>query len=165
MPATELPDVIDLAKAFPGTSIVLNHIGTPLAGLGNISGASSYDGKQDEIIAQWKTNMTTLARDCPNVTVKVGGCGLPMMGHGFEARDKPPTSEEVASVLKELYLWVIETFGAGRCMLEGNFPVDKVSMSYTVLWNALKRMTKDAGLSDADRALLFSGTARRVYGL
>ena len=88
-----------------------------------------------------------------------------MMGHGFEARDKPPTSEEVASVLKELYLWVIETFGADRCMLEGNFPVDKVCMSYTVLWNALKRMTKDAGLSDADRALLFSGTARRVYGL
>ena len=40
---------------------------------------------------------------------------------------------------------------------------NKVSMSYTVLWNAYKRMT--AGLSDQDRALLFSGTAKRVYRL
>jgi predicted TIM-barrel fold metal-dependent hydrolase len=54
-------------------------------------------------------------------------------------------------------------FGAARCMLEGNFPVDKVCMSYAVLWNAHKKITR--GLPDAERALLFSGTAKRVYRL
>ena len=48
-------------------------------------------------------------------------------------------------------------------MFEGNFPVDKVSVSYTVLWNAYKLITK--GLSESDRALLFSGTAKKVYQL
>ena len=93
------------------------------------------------------------------------GSGIPQLGAGFDKRDAPPGSEEVATVLKSIYLWTIETFGPARCMLEGNFPADKVSMSYTVLWNALKRMTKDAGFSESDRALLFSGTARRVYRL
>jgi predicted TIM-barrel fold metal-dependent hydrolase len=106
-----------------------------------------------------------IASDCPNVFIKVGGWGMPHLGHGLQARERPITSEEAANLFKEPYLWVIKTFGAGRCMFEGNFPVDKVSMSYTVLWNAFKRMTKEAGLTDADRALLFSGTAKRVYRL
>ena len=58
---------------------------------------------------------------------------------------------------------MIETFGADRCMFESNFPVDKVSMSYTVLWNAYKRVTKE--LPEADRAMLFSGTAKKIYRL
>ena len=60
-------------------------------------------------------------------------------------------------------MWVVKTFGANRCMFESNFPVDKVSMSYCVLWNAFKIMTKNAGLSDEERAALFSGTAKKVY--
>lgn len=36
-------------------------------------------------------------------------------------------------------------------------------MSYTVLWNAYKRITAD--FSAEDRAKLFSGTAKRVYRL
>jgi len=162
---SQLADLHDLATAFPDTTIVLNHIGTPLASLGNLAGAPEYDGKQAEILTRWKEGMTKIAKECPNVVVKVGGCALPQLGHGFDTREKPPTSEEVAACFKDAYLWTIETFGAARCMFESNFPVDKVSMSYTVLWNAFKRITTDAGLSESDRALLFSGTARRVYKL
>ena len=64
-------------------------------------------------------------------------------------------------MLRGLFSWTVETFGCARSMLEGNFPVDKVSVSYTTLWNAYKRLT--TGLPEADRALLFSGTAKRVY--
>jgi len=39
----------------------------------------------------------------------------------------------------------------------------KVGMSYTVLWNAFKRITKD--LPAEDRTLLFSGTAKKAYQL
>ena len=57
----------------------------------------------------------------------------------------------------------IAAFGVDRCMFESNFPVDKGSCSYGVLWNAFKRLA--AGSSDAERAALFAGTARRVYRL
>ena len=148
----QLPDLLDLAKAFPRTTIVLNHNGSPVAGLGDDAGPEAYKGKQEDLLAKWKADMSRIAEECPNVYVKVGGNGLPQLGHGFDKRAKPPTSEEVAEAFKETYLWTIQTFGAARCMFEGNFPVDKVSMSYTVLWNAYKRMTKEAGLSEADRA-------------
>jgi L-fuconolactonase len=163
--ASQLDEFRELAKAFSGTTIVLDHVGSPLAALGNYAGAPSYDGKQAETLEQWKQSLDLIAKECPNVHVKVGGLAIPQLGHGFESRERPPGSEEVASMFKDMCLWTVGTFGANRCMLEGNFPVDKVSMSYTVLWNAYKRMTKDAGLSESDRALLFSGTAKKVYRL
>ena len=61
------------------------------------------------------------------------------------------------------YLWCIEQFGADRCMFESNFPVDKVSYSYTVIWNAFKRIAK--GFSPPERNALFHDTAARVYRL
>ncbi len=60
--------------------------------------------------------------------------------------------------------WVetcIELFGAERCMFESNFPVDKITSGYGVLWNAFKRLA--AGASRSEKTALFSGTAARVY--
>ena len=57
----------------------------------------------------------------------------------------------------------IEMFGVNRCMMESNFPVDKESTSYCVLWNALKRIT--ANYSMADKLALYRDTAARVYRL
>ena len=48
-------------------------------------------------------------------------------------------------------------------MFESNFPVDKVSCSYPVLWNAFKRMAE--GFSASEKASLFHDTASRVYRL
>jgi predicted TIM-barrel fold metal-dependent hydrolase len=48
-------------------------------------------------------------------------------------------------------------------MFESNFPVDKLSLSYDVLWNAFKKIA--AGYSEAEKDALFAGTATRVYGL
>ena len=165
----QLGDLHDLATSFPDTTIILNHNGCPAGALDRADA-----GKADGILQGWRVEMERLAKDCPNVFVKVGGFGMPQLGHGFDARDKPPTSGEVCEAFGAMYLWTIEKFGCDRCMFEGNFPVDKCSMSYTVLWNAYKRMVpslQDAeaaggtGFSDADRALLFRGTAKRVYGL
>ena len=57
----------------------------------------------------------------------------------------------------------IEAFGPSRSMFESNFPVDKVSYSYPVFWNACKLMAK--GASSAEKADLFAGTATRFYRL
>ena len=57
----------------------------------------------------------------------------------------------------------IELFGPSRAMFESNFPVDKVSSSYGVVWNAFKRIT--SGYTAGDKALLYHDTAARVYRL
>ena len=51
----------------------------------------------------------------------------------------------------------------GRCMFESNFPVDKLSFGYNVLWNVFKRTA--AGLSAGRKASLVHDTATRVYRL
>ncbi len=46
-------------------------------------------------------------------------------------------------------------------MFESNFPVDKFSASYDVVWNFFKKVS--AEYSDAEQHALFTGTAERVY--
>jgi len=160
--AHQLGDVRDLARAFPNATIVLDHAGTPARLFG---GEEKKDGVAVDaaVDAAWKKAMAEIASACPNVFVKVGGFALPSVGAGFENRDAPPGSAEVAATFGPAYAWTVKTFGARRCMLESNFPVDKVGVSYGVLWNAHKRFTKDAGFSAEEREALFSGTAKRVY--
>ena len=156
--AHQLGDVRDLARAFPDATIVLDHAGTP---------TRLFGGEETRVNASadaaWKKAMAEIASACPNVFVKIGGFVLPSVGAGFERRDAPPGSAEVAATFGPAYAWTVKTFGARRCMLESNFPVDKVGVSYGVLWNAHKRFTKDAGFSAEEREALFSGTAKRVY--
>lgn len=163
--SSQLFEVIDLATAFPNTSIILDHQGSPLCALGDYDKVADKDkmkGKQNEIIDAWKSNLKKLADSCPNVFVKLGGL-VPGLGHGFDTREKPVGSDEVCEKFGPLCLFTIETFGTDRCMFESNFPVDKCSVGYRNLWNAYKKITKD--LSAEDRVKLFSGTAKRVYGL
>ena len=58
---------------------------------------------------------------------------------------------------------MIECFGPECCMFESNFPVDKFSICYPVLWNGLKKIVMD--FSEDEKDALFSGTATRVYRL
>lgn len=151
----QLGDLIDLARAFPEVTIILDHVGGTL-------GIGPYAGKRDELFPQWQQNIAELAT-CQNVTVKLGGLAMSMCGFGWHRRPQPPSSAELAEAMAPYYLYCIEQFGVERCMFESNFPVDKVSCSYAVLWNAFKRMTAD--FSDADKAALFHDTAVRVYRL
>lgn len=151
----QLPDLIDLARAFPETTIVLDHVGTPL-------GIASYHGKRGERFPVWRDNILKLSK-CPNVVVKLGG--LAMCFPGFESfMSNPPTSSEVLAEEWQPYIETcIEAFGPERCMFESNFPVDIGSCTYAVLWNALKRIA--ANYSADEKTALFSETAKRVYRL
>jgi predicted TIM-barrel fold metal-dependent hydrolase len=149
----QLPELIDLARRFPETTIVLDHVGTPMI-------VGRYDGRRDESFADWKRHMADLA-GCGNVHVKLGGLNMGLAGVDALQRECPFTSEEAARAQRDYILTTIELFGTQRCMFESNFPVDMYGISYTVVWNAFKRMTAD--FSDAERALLFSGTATQVY--
>ena len=48
-------------------------------------------------------------------------------------------------------------------MFESNFPPDKVSFSYNVMYNAFKRLSR--AYAPAERASLFHDTAAKVYGI
>jgi len=151
----QLPEVIALAKAFPDTAIILNHVGGPL-------GVGPYAGRTEATFAGWQQHIAELAR-CPNVTVKLGGLGMRIgMFEHFKQPD-PPSSQQIADAWRPWVTTCIEAFGPQRGMFESNFPVDKTSAGYAVLWNAFKRLA--AGASAGDMAALFAGTARRVYRL
>ena len=151
----QLADLVALAKAFPETTIVLDHFGGPL-------GIGPYAGKRAEIFQSWKSAIRSVA-DCPNVVAKLGGLVMPLNGFGLHKRAAPVTSSELSDLTREWYLHTIDVFGPARCMFESNFPVDKVSCSYRVLWNSFKRIA--AAFSSAEKATMFSGTATRVYRL
>jgi len=152
---TQIDELTALARRFEDTTIVLDHVGGPL-------GIGPFEGRRDEVFPAWKRSITELARS-PNVHVKVGGMPMSICGFGWHQRERPPTSEEICETLRPWYEHCIEAFGPERSMFESNFPVDKVSCSYTVLWNAFKRMS--SGVGDASRAALFHDTAMRVYRL
>jgi predicted TIM-barrel fold metal-dependent hydrolase len=149
----QLPELIDLARAVPGTTIILDHIGAPL-------GVGTYAGRRAEIHRWWAEQVAELAT-CPNVVVKLGGVGMSPYGSGWAERGRVASSDEIISEWAAPIRHLIEQFGPSRCMFESNFPVDKVSFSYRSMWNAYKRMTAD--LPVADRNELFAGTAERVY--
>ena len=151
----QLPELTALARAFPDTAIVLDHFGGPL-------GIGPYAGHRDEIFAQWKPDLARLA-ECPNVVAKLGGLAMRINGYGFEKGARPATSDELVGASGDYYRHTIDCFGPDRCMFESNFPMDRVSCSYAVLWNAFKKIARD--YDDRERAALFHDTAVRVYRL
>lgn len=145
----------ELAHAVPGTTLVLDHFGTPL-------GVGRFRGKRDEIFKAWKDEVAALA-EAPNVIAKLGGLAMPDNGWGWHERLIPPSSDEFVEVHAEWYHHMITCFGPDRCMFESNFPVDRISIGYAVLWNGLKKIA--ASYDEAAQTAMFSGTAKRVYRL
>jgi predicted TIM-barrel fold metal-dependent hydrolase len=149
----QLPELAELARAFPGVPIILNHIGAPL-------GIGPYNGKRAEIFQVWSRGIAGLAQ-CRNVRVKLGGVGSLRSGHDWHQRPAKPSSLELAQILRPYFEHCIESFGVDRCMFESNFPVEKASNSYANLWNAFKRITER--YTPSERSALFHDTAARVY--
>ncbi|PKB78215.1 MAG: amidohydrolase [SAR202 cluster bacterium Io17-Chloro-G9] len=149
----QLSELAIFATAVPDLTIILNHIG-------GLMRTGPYANQDDQVIANWRSGIEEVAA-CPNINIKLGGVGMPRTGFDWHERDLPIGSEELAESLAPLMNYCIEQFGPSRCMFESNFPVDKVSYSYNVMYNAFKRLSKD--YSATERADMFHDTAARVY--
>lgn len=149
----QLQELADFANEVPNLTIVLNHIGGLLRD-------GPYANRDDEVLPSWREGLATVAR-CPNVVMKLGGVGQLRFGFDWHTRAKPIGSEELAQALSPLMGYCIEQFGPERCMFESNFPVDKRSYSYNVVFNAFKRLSKN--YSASERAAMFHDNAVRVY--
>jgi L-fuconolactonase len=151
----QLSDVVSLARAFPGATIIMGHTG-------GVLGYGPYAGRRNEVFASWKQSISELA-GCPNVILKLGGMMRRLAAFDYGTAAAPPSSEELAGYWRPYMETGIELFGADRCTFESNFPVEKVGTGYASLWNAFKRIAASA--SPDEKRALFAGTARRAYRL
>jgi len=151
----QLPDVIELADAFPDATIVVNHCGHAMT-------MEMEESQRGEVIERYKTLMVEAARR-PNIFCKVGGMGMPFWGFRFEERKDPIGYLELANAWRPFVETTIEAFGPERCMMESNYPQDARSAGFVPLWNAMKHITRAA--SPEDKAALFHGTAAKIYRL
>ncbi len=149
----QIPELADLARDFPETRIVLDHVGGAL-------GIGPYAGRRQEVFAEWANNITELAA-CANVHMKLGGLAMKLTGFGHHKLPEPPSSEQLAEDWGPYLRHCIDAFGPERCMFESNFPVDRASCAYTTLWNAFKIVARD--FSATEKASLFHDTAVRFY--
>jgi L-fuconolactonase len=149
----QLPELAAFAKAVPELTIILNH-------LGGLTRIGPYASGDEEVLAAWRRGIAAVA-ECPNVNIKLGGIGMPRLGFDWHTRARPIGSEELAASMAPLMSYCIEQFGPNRCMFESNFPVDKVSFSHHILFNAFKRFSDS--YSASERAALFHDTAAWAY--
>ncbi|OLT33730.1 hypothetical protein BJF84_21665 [Rhodococcus sp. CUA-806] len=152
--APQLPEIADLANAFPDTRIVLNHLGNPV-------GLGVHKGKMADELPDWRRDMAEIAR-CSNVTVKMGGLGTFLSGSPHFRADPPASSAALADEWRPYAEQAIELFGADRVMFESNAPTDQ-SGPFSSICNAYKAICE--GCSDSELKSIFAGTAREVYRL
>lgn len=152
----QLLELTELARAFPSTTIILNHIG------GLVANTRTYRDHAQEAIAQWKEGIKRLST-CPNVLIKLGGLGMPYLNYGLNKLATPAPSEHIAQVWGPLFKFCIDQFGPNRCMFESNFPPDGGSVDFPIMWNAFKRIA--SCYSDDEKHALFFGSAANAYRL
>ena len=150
----QLPELVELARDFPDVPIILDHIGGPLGlgpyegGVTRCSGPGAMTSPRCRRAPTWCSSWEGSGRSARATT----GTSAPK-----------PAPHELAEAMRPYFEHCIEKFGAGRCMFESNFPVDRVSYSYAAIWNAFKIMARD--YSESERAALFHDTAARAYRL
>ncbi len=112
-PVPLMADAAALAVDFPATGIVLTHVGLPL-------------DRSEQGMAAWRNGIAALAAR-PNVYCKLSG--VPMTDHAW-----------TEASLRPILLHAIGAFGADRCMVGSNFPVDKLFWQLRTL---VRRISRD----------------------
>jgi predicted TIM-barrel fold metal-dependent hydrolase len=151
----QLEELADLAASFPDANIIANHTGGPL-------GIASHAHDMDRVWSTWRKGIERLARH-NNVSMKLGGLGMLHCGYDVHFSEQPPSSEQLADLWRVPLDFCMDAFGAARCMFESNFPPDRQSASYRVVWNTFKRIS--ASRSKEERSRLFYQTANERYRL
>ena len=150
----QLEDAVALARAFPQTTFVIDHLGRPI-------GIGRYADRKAEAFTEWREGLRSVA-SCPNVICKLGGLFSPVTGLG-PSPARQVDSNAMVEAQRDHILTAIDLFGPWRCMFESNFPVDLPCVSYVSLWNGFKHMT--AKFSRMERSAMFHDVAARVYRL
>ncbi|WP_180039858.1 amidohydrolase [Acinetobacter sp. YH12100] len=141
--SSQIADVTALAKAFPDTPIVLDHLGTP-AGLFGKVGKATGKTEQDraQIFSSWQDQLAELS-ECRNVSTKMSGLFMPVLGHDFHQQKRLATKQELLERAAPLIQHTLDCFGSERLMFASNFPMDSVSSSLVNIIDAFSDIVQD----------------------
>ncbi|TCJ28319.1 amidohydrolase family protein [Nocardioides jejuensis] len=157
--AHQLPDALPLVRAYPETTFVFDHYGSPVGLLGprGTSTGRSAAERADQL-ARWRDDVSALAAE-PNVVAKHSGLGMPVLGAEVRRPRTAPLDPRFVDTVAPLIRHLHDAFGADRTMWASNFPMDKpglgIPASITLLLDVLG--------SDADTDLLLRDVGRRTY--
>jgi len=132
----QLPAAIDTARALPGLTFVLDQLSKPPIAAGELH--------------PWAALVRKLAA-LPNVSCKLSGM-VTEAGPRWTVAGLRPYAEVV-----------LDAFGPARVMFGSDWPVCLLASSYAGVTAAARELT--AALTREEQALVFGGTAARVYGL
>lgn len=132
----QMPGLVPLIAATPGTPVIVNHLGMPVP--------DDADG-----VGDWRRGMRALAA-MPHVAVKLSGLGF---------IDRNWTIDRVRPFVRE----AIDLFGTDRCMVASDLPTDKLFAAPHRYLDTYRDLTAD--LSSDEVAALFAGNANRFYRL
>jgi L-fucono-1,5-lactonase len=132
----QLPAAIDTVRSLPELTFVLDHLSKPPIAAGELH--------------PWAKLIQELAA-LPNVSCKLSGM-VTEAGPGWTVAGLRPYAEVV-----------LDAFGPARVMFGSDWPVCLLASSYADVTSAARDLT--AALTREEQALVFGGTAARVYGL
>lgn len=157
----QLGDMAALASEVPEVPMILCHAGSPVGLAGLFSQTGATVAERDGIDKSWRDGLARLAEQ-PNVSVKLSGLVMPMLGLGYHLTE-PPTAARLVDEVGPLIRCVVDTFGPERCMVASNFPVDKVAAPFATLYDAYDTVLADYG--EAEQQAMFHDNAARIYRL
>ncbi len=131
-----MEEAVEVAKKFPNTIFILDHIGNPNVG--------------DADTTQWRNGIEKLA-ELPNVNCKISGI-ITHFGKDWSAEK-----------IKPYILYVIEKFGMDRLVFAGDWPVVLLAGSYESWSRAFEKITGQ--FSDEELHKIYHENADRIYRL
>ena len=133
----QLPAAVELAGLLPEQPFVLDHLAKPRI--------------REAAIDVWKRDIQPLARH-ENVSCKLSGLVTEAAWRQWRPQDFRPYLETA-----------LEAFGPERLMFGSDWPVCLVAADYAEVVGLCRNFV--AGLSAAEQANIWGGTAARVYGI
>lgn len=158
----QLSSVATLVSTLTDTTVVLDHLGSPVGWAGPYAGVGTTAGERDAILGRWREDLAAIGAN-PQVWVKVSGQGMQVSGVDWRDRRDRLTAEEVAEAYRPLVAHALEVVGPERCIIASNFPMDRVSLRWSTLYEAFSLLTED--LPPAQRQAMFHDNAVRAYGI
>jgi predicted TIM-barrel fold metal-dependent hydrolase len=126
-----------LALAHPDVTVILGHAGLPVA-------------RDPDYFAHWRSAMQQIA-EVPNLVCKISA-----LASGADPQWSVPS-------ITPWFLGCVDAFGADRCMIGTNWPIDSLFGDYPRLVDAYREIA--SARSAAEQADLFVNTAALVYRL
>ncbi|MGO3325164.1 amidohydrolase family protein [Gordonia sp. (in: high G+C Gram-positive bacteria)] len=155
--AHQLPDVATLAREYPDTTVVVNHLGTEpgvVGPRGRHTGRSSAE--RSAMRDRWLDAIAAVAAE-PNVVAKLSGYGMPVLGHSG-----PTSRAELAEQWHPILRATAAVFGVDRLIYGSNMPIDAPILTFDDTVQMVAAAVDDAH-GHAALPAVFSDNARRVY--